>query len=248
MPDAADGGEATALEDAADAVPCPSCGFLVTPPPARTRRCPACREQIVVRRVDGRTVYLSESAITVFEAERLRDAQDEARDTERHRWLRLAATVGAPGATRAKLAEAPPSEQTVDAARALYTRHADEAVRTAKRLKRWADVSRIRRAQAAAMFAAAGSPVPLSDDIAAVHREAMLALLRSFVDQGTGAELVGAGCCPACRADDGKTFKISSELQVPRLPHATCPKGICPCDWWIGVVERKRRRRSRPAA
>jgi hypothetical protein len=136
----------------------------------------------------------------------------------------------------------------VDAARDLYLAAADAAVRAARSDKRLIDVSRIRRAQAAALFAAAGSPVPPPEDIAALHREAMLSLLRSLASQGTGAELVSAGCCAACRSDDGRVFKIADELRTPRLPHAGCTKGICGCDWWIGVVERKRRRRRRPGA
>ena len=99
------------------------------------------------------------------------------------------------------------------------------------------------------MYAAAGSPIPPPDDAVELHREGMVALLRSFAAPGSGAELVGAGCCKVCRVDDGKVFKITEELTARRLPHAGCTRGICACDWWIGVVERKRRSRrpGRPA-
>lgn len=243
--------KAPAPVDAPDPRPgaaCPSCGYLIVPPPTRGRRCPACRQPIVVRQVDGRPAYLTEAAVSVFVAERDRQAEESALDAERKRWLRLAATVDAPVAKRSKLAAARQSPQVVEASRALYLSAAERAVSKARREKRWAEVARIRRAQAAAVHAAAGSPVPPRDDAVELHREAMVALLRSFGTQGTGAELVSAGCCKACRADDGKVFRVSDELAARRLPHAGCTHGICACDWWIGVVERKRRRRSpRPA-
>jgi hypothetical protein len=179
----------------------------------------------------------------VFIAERDREAEEAALDAERQRWLRLAATVDAPAARRSKLANAPKSAQVVAASRSLYMSAAERAVSKARREKRWADLARIRRAQAAAVYAASGSPVPPPDDAVELHREAMVALLRSFGTKGTGAELVGAGCCKACRPDDGKVFTITQELTERRLPHAGCTRGICACDWWIGVVERKRKRR-----
>jgi hypothetical protein len=238
---------AAATEPAPEPLPgaaCPSCGYLIEPPPSRGRLCPACRQPIVVRQIDGRPAYLTEAAVSVFIAERDRQAEESALDAERKRWLRLAATVDAPVAKHSKLAMAPQSAHVVEASRALYTSAAERAVIKARREKRWADVARIRRAQAAAIYAASGSPVPPPDDAVELHREAMVALLRSFGTQGTGAELVSAGCCKACRADDGKVFRVTQELVERRLPHAGCPHGICACDWWIGVVERKRRRRS----
>ena len=202
----------------------------------------------MVRQIDGRPAYLTEAAVSVFIAERDRAAEETALDAERQRWLRLAATVGAPAARRLKLATAPGSAQVVAASRSLYMSAAERAVTRARREKRWADVARIRRAQAAAVYAASGSPVPPPDDAVELHREAMVALLKSFGAPGSGAELVSAGCCKACRADDGKVFTVTQELVERRLPHAGCTRGICACDWWIGVVERKRRRRASPPA
>lgn len=232
-----------AFDEEAAGVPCPSCGWVVAPAPTRNRRCPACGEMIVVRRFEGRSVYLTEGAVEVFAAERQRDADEASWDARRGRWLALAASVGAPKANRSRLQAAPPSEAGVEAARSLYVAAADRAASRARIDKRWIDLARIRRSQAAAEYAAVGAPVPPPEDIAALHREGMLALLRSFAAQGADAELVGAACCRACRADDGKVFKINQELRTPRLPHPDCTKGICACDWWIGAVEKKRRRR-----
>jgi hypothetical protein len=71
-------------------------------------------------------------------------------------------------------------------------------------------------------------------------------VLRSLLPVAKDVELVSAGCCPPCRADDEKTFRITSEVRTPRLPHAGCPKGLCGCDWWPAVAEPRKRRRRGP--
>ena len=137
----------------------------------------------------------------------------------------------------------------VEASKTLYLPSVDNAVRAARRVKHWTEVGRLRREQAAALFAEAGSPVPPPDDIVALHKEAAAAQLRSLAPTGTHAELIGAGCCKACRGDDGKAFKIVDELRAKRLPHAGCPRGLCACEWWVSVPAppKRRRRKPRPA-
>jgi hypothetical protein len=229
------------------ALSCPSCAFLLDPPPVRNRLCPRCRQPIVVRRVDGRLALLTESAVTVFEAARQREVDERTWKAARLRWLRLARNVKASPARRAKLAAARLSADVVQASRALYLSTAERAVRAARHRKRWGDVGRIRREQAEALYLEAGSPVPPPAEIAELHREGMIAVLRSLLLVAKDVELVSAGCCPACRADDGKTFRIASEVGTPRLPHAGCPRGLCGCDWWPAVVEPGKRRRRAPA-
>ena len=222
---------------------CPSCGYRLDPPPKRDRRCPSCRLRIVVRRTEGRLVYLTEDAVVVFDRERQR-IEDELRwTTERDGWLALATSVDATPARVTHLAEAPLTGDVVDAARELYVTAADHSVRTARGAKDWNDVARIRREEAAVLFQSAGNPIPPPDEIAALHREGMLAVLRAFAVAYKDVELVGAGCCKPCRVGDGKAFKIIDELKTPRLPHEGCPKGLCACEWWFAMPGPKTRRR-----
>ena len=229
---------------------CPSCGYPLDPPPTRDRRCPSCRQPILVRRTEGRLVFLTEEAVVVFDRERGRIADEMRWTAERDEWLALASGVDAPPARVAHLAEAELTSEVVDAARELYVTAADRAVRTARGAKDWNDVSRIRRQQAAAFFHASGNPVPPPDEIAGLHREAMLAVLRAFAVAYKDVELVGAGCCKPCRVGDGKAFKIADELRVPRLPHDGCPKGLCACEWWLAMPgpKSRRRRKATPAS
>jgi hypothetical protein len=220
---------------------CPYCAVLLDPPPERPRLCPRCRRRIVVRRVDGRRVLLTEEALDVFEAQRDRETREHTWTRECARWLALAEGVSAPANRIARLGAAPPSDAVVVASRDLYLAAAEHAVRTARRDKRWDQVARIRREQAAALYQASGSAVPPPDDVVALHREWSVASLRSLVKFGKNAELVSEGCCAVCRRDDGRAFRIAAELRAPRLPHAGCPKGLCPCDW-CPVPDTKARR------
>ena len=241
-------GAASSRPDAAAAAGCPSCGTLLDPAPTRNRRCPNCRQPIVVRRHEGRLVLLTEAAVAVFDAERQRERDEIARNDARGRWLTLAATVRASRTRRQRLAAAAPSAEVVAASRSLYLRAAERAAREARHGQRWAEVARIRRAQAAALYADTGSPVPPPDEIVALHREGMDAVLRSLAPMAPDAELVAARCCPACAEDDGTIVRIAAELRASRLPHAGCPKGLCGCDWWIAEAERRSRRRRARAA
>ncbi len=226
-------------------VACPNCGIVLDPPPKSSRLCPRCRHKIVVRRVDGRTIYLTEAAVEVFESERERGALEQTWTRQRRDWLTLARQVGAPADRRQRIEEGPLSAATVQAARTLYLTNLERLVRAARRDKQWGDVARLRRRQAAALYEEAGATAPPSDEIMALYREGMTATLRELAAVARGAELVGATCCAACRADNERTFKIADELRTPRLPHVDCPKGLCACDWWpaVHVPPPKRRRR-----
>ncbi len=223
---------------------CPYCAVLLDPPPPRGRLCPRCRQRIVVRHVDGRAVYLTEAAVPVFEGERRRTDDQDRWAIERRRWLHLAKVVKAPAGRREQIERAPLSAESVHAARTLYLASVEREVRAARRAARWNDVAIRRREQAAALFEESGSPVPPPEEVLRLHQEGAAAALRAMVAIARWADLVGAGCCPACRADDGRTFRIADELRVPRLPHPGCPRGLCQCDWWISTEVPKRRRRS----
>lgn len=229
---------------------CPSCAFLLSPPPQTSRRCPRCREKIVVKHVEGRAVYLTEAAVAVFDLERRRTVDSIRWAKERDRWLKAAASVEAPAERIRRLGSAPLSAGVVDAAKLLYTSTVDRSFRTAKRERRWQDASRIKRDHAAMLYRFAGSPLPPPDDIVAIHREGANTVLRGLDAIARVAELGAVRCCAACDADDGQVFTIASELRTPRLPHAGCPRGLCRCDWFLASgdqaeVRRHLRRRAR---
>ena len=229
-------------------VACPNCGIVLAPPPKSTRLCPRCRHRIVVRRSEGRTIYLTEAAVEVFESERRRGVEEETWTRQRRSWLQLAQTVNVPADKRQRLAAAPLSAEVVHAARSLYMVAAERAIRAARHERHWEDVARLRRRQAAALYEEEGGHPPPSDEILALHRDGLAATLRELATISRDAELVGAACCAACRAENEHIFKIADELRTPRLPHAGCPHGLCACDWWPAVRKAPPKRQRRRAA
>jgi hypothetical protein len=245
--DAAESGDAEApvAEPRPDPVPCPYCAALIEPPP-RTRRCPACRQQVIVRHVDRETRYLTASAAAVLEAERRRDTDVKFWTDARRHWLTLAMSVHAPADLCAKIAAMPISDRAVEAARAVYRTASDQAVRDARETGHWVRIARIRGIEADELYRDAGSPKPPPADILALYRESKIAVLHSMAVHGTVAELAASTCCATCRADEGVLVKIASELHKQRLPHEGCPRGLCGCDWFMAVPEAKPARRRKP--
>ncbi|MBY0398502.1 MAG: hypothetical protein K2X91_18810, partial [Thermoleophilia bacterium] len=177
------------------AVACPNCGSVLDPPPRSTRLCPRCRRRIVVRHSGGRAIYLAEASVEVFEAERHRGTLEHTWSRQRNGWLQLGRLVGVPADRRKRVADGPPTAAAVRSARTLYLVAVERAVRAARHDKRWEDVSRLRRRQAAALFEEAGRSAPPADDVVALHREGMAATLRQLATVSPEAELVGASCC-----------------------------------------------------
>lgn len=139
---------------------CPYCATILTPPPTSDRRCTECKQQIVVRHVDDRTVWLMEAALPVFEAERRRIADEERWTAQRAHWLDLALKAGAPKSRVAKAAEEPPTEARVGAARGLYLSSVDRSFDGAAKDEQWALAARIRFDEALVLFDFAGAPIP----------------------------------------------------------------------------------------
>ena len=217
---------------------CPYCALVLEPAPASSQRCSRCRQRIIVKRIEGRAVFLTEAAVPVFEAERRRVAASGRLTRERERWLRLAAAAGAPAKDHARIASARLTEDVVVAARTLYLTTVDRAFRLAKREHDWEMASRLRREKATVLYRVAGSPLPPPAEFVEVFREGVAAELRGLAEISRDAELISASCCDVCRADDRLISRISQELRVPRLPHEGCPKGLCRCHW--DLAERKR--------
>ena len=230
-------------------IACPYCAALIDPPP-RTRRCPACRQPVIVRRTDGVAQYLTESSAAVRDAQRRREEDERAWSIARAHWLHLARAVHAPADLCQQVAAMPLSNRAVEAARAVYRTAADQAAREARQAERWAQLCRLRTTEAIELYADLGSPMPPPDEVVAMYREGKAAVLRSLAEHSPVAELAGSSCCPACRADDGALCTIAAELRRPRLPHPGCPRGLCDCDWFVALPAAKpaRRRRRRSTA
>ena len=153
---------------------------------------------------------------------------------ERTEWLGRAARVKAPADELARLAAATLTAAVVERSRALYLDGAERAVRAARRKAEWSTVARIRRDEAAALYAEAGHPVPPPEDVVVLHREGMLAELHAIAATTQFAELVSARCCPACRAGDGTSVQDHHRA----ADAAPAPRGLPQGDLRVRVVDR----------
>ena len=214
---------------------CPYCASLLQPPPDATRRCPRCRQRIVVRQVGTRTVYLAEAALPVFEAERRRAMNAERWGRERDRWLDLARESGA-AADRVPHRPGSPSRRPTWPPRVPSTCRPS----TARSGSPGANVDGRRQPRSATTrrSSCSGSPARRphrrtrsSSSTARAWRRSCTAIGEVAKD----AELRGASCCESCRVDEGRVVRIAEELRSPRLPHRGCPKGLCRCRWFISA-------------
>ena len=236
-------GKTRSVPTAAPTAYCPYCAKLLDPAPTASRRCDRCRQRIVVKRIDGTSVYLTEAAVLVFEAERRRVMASVRWARDRDRWLQHAAAAGAPAERMAQLAVARLSAEVVSAARKLFLNTVDRAFRTARNEGDWDEASRLRRDEAAVLYRFAGSPAQPPDEVIAIFRDGVAAELRGVAAIARDAELVSARCCDICRGDDRLVARISTELRSPRLPHAGCPRGLCRCHWDLATKDRLTMRR-----
>ena len=235
---------------------CPTCGRLLDDIPTTARRCISCRQRIVPKRLDGRTVLLAEAVVPLFEAERRRLVDGGRLMRECGQWLRLAALVGASPdvlEARARAVAAHPTREAVASAQKLYAATVDRACRAARQSKDWRTLADLRFRQARAYHRASGAPIPPEPAVVALHRDAIDATLRAIAEISREAQLAAAVCCDACSSGNGQIVRISVERKEPSLPHADCPVGLCGCRWELR--ERRRaavgdpsRRRGQPGA
>lgn len=233
---------------------CPSCAFLLHPAPSEDRPCPRCDRPIVVRVLaDGRLVYLTEAAIEVFEAERIREANERRWTEQQAAWLGLAGTVGVPMTRIDRLGRTGPSEAAVDAARDLYLTASEAAAEKVQSHGEWDVAAALRRSQANDLQRIGGAPMPPEPAAVELYRKAALTELRGIGAITRSAALLSARCCDECRADGGAVVRISTEVRRTRLPHPTCPEVLCGCRWDLApadvqAVVRYLERNGRPIA
>jgi hypothetical protein len=222
---------------------CPYCATRLEPPPTTSKRCDRCRQRIVVKRINGAAVFLTEAAVLVFDAQRERVRNSARWVRDRDRWLGFAAAAGAPAERVRQVGSARVSVDVVAAARRLYVTTVDKAFRAARNARDWDAAARLRREEAGVLHRIAGASVPPTAEFVTIYREGVAAELKGIAEIARDAELVSARCCDACRGDDKAIARISTELRTPRLPHAGCPKGLCRCRWDLATRDRQTLRR-----
>ena len=201
-------------------VACPYCGTVLDTPPKSSRKCPACRDKMVVRtrRSDGAKLYLTENDAKVFDAERKADAF-------RNKAIRAAADIGmdqtAFERTEKELLAKSPGYGPGDVFWAL----ANKLLANQMRSGDWHGLSMTYFHQALWLHNE-GRPY------ARLKVEAQKALAQSYVARLDRQELqIDARCCPNCNKFNGRIYPIERAINEWPVPVDECTNGWCLCTW-----------------
>jgi hypothetical protein len=200
---------------------CPHCGVILDPPPPRNRKCPSCRDKIIVRtrRSDSAKLYLTEADAKVFDRERKAEAF-------RNKALRAAAAIGmdqtAFERTEKELLAKSPGYGPGDVFWAL----ANKQVANHMRSGNWHGLSMTYSRQAR-WLCDEGRPY------ARLKTEAEKAYAQSYAVDGYQELEVMATCCPNCDQFNGRKYPIGQAIN--EWPVEGCTNDWCACSW-LGVV------------
>lgn len=200
---------------------CPSCGTILETPPKRSRKCPACKERIVVRtrRSDRIKLFLTEAQGKQFDEQREREA---ARNDAIRRSESVGATAEDFNSTEKELTEkwgfAPPRD--------VFWAVAGKAAIHAMEKRDWHQLSMVYFTQALLLNEEGKPHLQLA-------REASKASLQRYAEDGyTRSVQVMAGCCQRCDRDEGRQFTTAEALEKLPIPHEGCENdGWCRCMW-----------------
>ncbi len=209
-------------------VGCPYCGTIINPPPARSRKCPHCRERIVVRtrRSDGVKLLLTEAAGKEFDKQRKAEV---ARNEGIRRSQNIGASIEDFERTEKELTGkwgfAPPRD--------VFWALANEAVLDAAKKGTAHHLSMVYWEMARLLYDE-GNPRHPHIEMA---RRASRASIQAYAERGIGGGKVEvlATCCQVCDVDNGREYTIAQAIEVLPIPHEACENnGWCRCTWLPG--------------
>ena len=200
---------------------CPYCGLRIDPAPARSRRCPHCKERIVVRtrRSDGAKLLLTEAAAAEFD-------QDRRLEAERNEAIRRSANIGVTREHFAKAERDLARKFGFAQPRDVFWMLANEAAVRAMKRGEWHALSMIYWEQARQLYEEGKPHLDLA-------RQASKASLQVFVQGGyvRNVEIV-CNCCAQCQRDAGRKMALADAVRELPIPHETCDNdGWCICLW-----------------
>jgi hypothetical protein len=211
------------------AVACPYCGVILDPPPQRNRKCPACKESIIVRtrRADGAKVLLTAADGKEFDKQRHTEA---VRNSALHHARNIGASDRDFERTEQELAA---KWGTAASPRDAFWQLANKTVVAAIKNADWARLSTVYWEQALYMC-------ELGEPHLHLQKEASKAELRryaaEFADLATGrsglrVEVLANGCCDVCAKNHGRRYSISEALELLPIPNGACEREWCNCGW-----------------
>lgn len=215
----------------ADTAACPHCGVVLDPPPSGSRKCPDCRESIVVRTKAGTKLLFTPEGASRYDRERQREV---AANKARRHATNLGFDDGQWAAMESELTER--FDQTPSAGDVFWSL-ANQAIQQAMQQPDW---HRLKMIYFTMGLHLKDEDKPFLD----VRRESMRCSVREHVEQaarfGAGEpQLKVLGCrpdCEVCAPDDERVYAANDLLtEEPPVPH-DCDWCACTLifdeDWW----------------
>lgn len=200
---------------------CPHCGVNFDPPPARTRKCPKCRERVVVRSHRKQKFYLTEAQVEAFEKKR-------AREYLRNAAIRAAENIHVnleKFETRERdLQDEMPGSGPHDVFWSLANERVASLMKPQMSSSDWHRLSMVYFQQALWLN-------KQERDYWHLKSEADKAYAQSYALQGIETLEIVAEDCDECRAFHGKQYPIHQAVKSWPIPEGVCTAKWCTCTW-----------------
>ena len=201
-------------------VACPYCGVVLDTPPKGSRKCPACRDKIVVRtrRSDGAKQYLTEHDAKVFDAER-------KADVFRNKAIRAADMIGMDKATFERTEKELLAKSPGNGPGDVFWTLANKQVANQMRSGNWHGLSMTYFQQALWLHNEGRPYVRLKVEAEKARAQSYTGLDRQEL------EVDASHCCPNCSKFNGRIYPIEQALREWPVPVQECTNGWCLCTW-----------------
>ena len=200
---------------------CPYCRIVVTPAPVRTRKCPKCREKIVVRTKNKRKVYLRAEELEAFDraraVESLHRAAIQAADRieiDRNAFLER----------ERELAKSMPGAGPQDVFWTLANERAMNLMKGGLDAGAWRKLSNV-YFQQALWLSNRGKPYWN------LKEQSEMALANHYRMRGIRQLELMASDCPGCKKYNGRTYAAKRAQKEWPIREGDCTAEWCNCTW-----------------
>jgi hypothetical protein len=213
-----------------DSRACPTCGTVLDPLPKSSRKCPACRTDIIVRHQHGATALFTAETLAAYEAARETWGRIYQRRKETEAAARFVDEAGY-NAIEAELAAKGPGYTDRD----VYWTAANRGTLRMVEQGDWGWLSAAYSEMALTAYNEEDED-DSSERVLTLQRECATAELRAFLAAGcTRVDIIACGC-PVCSRGPKLRLLIRDQLASSQLPHPGCRQGWCSCNF-VPVVE-----------
>ena len=195
--------------------PCPHCGALITPAPQRSRKCPSCTAQVLVRTKDGKKLVLTEEQAKAVDTEREKRASRNAA-------FRFAQNIGVSEAEFAREEATLLKKDRRYSPRDVFWSLANSRILTEAKKGNHRGLSNIYWQQARLLFEEGRDHFHLLQEAARHELLGLKQMNPTLIRYVT----ILADDCPECKKFQKKKYSIDEALKQMPIPVKSCTHGL----------------------